>query len=223
MDGRRPSVSSLRGIVAAAHPQAAQAGASILRTGGNAFDAAVATAAALNVTEPYMSGLAGMGMATCYIAEEQRVRTLDFVTRVPSQFPAGRFSNREELARSPIAAGTPGNLAGWCELVRSHGRKSLAEVFAPAIVLARDGFPLTEYNVSAFSDTVAEFKGRHAFYDDWARNYTSGAAIAVGGVLRQPDLARTFEMIAAGWSEITCTAVLWARRSSLMCGHSAAA
>ena len=196
MDGRRPSVSSLRGIVAAAHPQAAQAGASILRTGGNAFDAAVATAAALNVTEPYMSGLAGMGMATCYIAEEQRVRTLDFVTRVPSQFPAGRFSNREELARSPIAAGAPGNLAGWCELVRSHGRKSLAEVFAPAIVLARDGFPLTEYNVSAFNDTVAEFKGHHAFYDDWARNYTSGAAMAVGGVLRQPDLARTFEMIA---------------------------
>ncbi len=139
-----------------------------------------------------MSGLAGMGMATCYIAEEQRVRTLDFVTRVPSQFPAGRFSNREELARSPIAAGAPGNLAGWCELVRSYGRKSLAEVFAPAIVLARDGFPLTEYNVSAISDTVAEFKGRYAFYDDWARNYTSGAAVAVGGVLRQPDLARTY-------------------------------
>ena len=197
MDGRRPSVSSLRGIVAAAHPQAAQAGASILRAGGNAFDAAAATAAALNVTEPYMSGLAGMGMATCYIAAERRVRTLDFVTRVPSQFPAGRFSNREELARSPIAAGAPGNLAGWCELVRSYGRTSLAEAFAPAIVLARDGFPLTEYNASAFSDTVTEFKGRHAFYDDWARNYTSGGAIAVGGVLRQSDLARTFEMIAA--------------------------
>ena len=73
MDGRRPSVSSLRGIVAAGHPQAAQAGAAILRAGGNAFDAAAATAAALNVTEPYMSGLAGMGMATCYIAAEKRV------------------------------------------------------------------------------------------------------------------------------------------------------
>ena len=118
MDGRRPSVSSLRGIVAAGHPQAAQAGAAILRAGGNAFDAAAATAAALNVTEPYMSGLAGMGMATCYIAAERRVRTLDFITRVPSEFPAGRFTSREELARGPIAAGTPGNLAGWCELVR---------------------------------------------------------------------------------------------------------
>ena len=174
VDGRRPSVSSLRGIVAAGHPQAAQAGAAILRAGGNAFDAAAATAAALNVTEPYMSGLAGMGMATCYIAAERRVRTLDFITRVPSEFPAGRFTSREELARGPIAAGTPGNLAGWCALVRSHGRKSLAEVFAPAIALARDGFPLVEYNVSAITDTVAEFKGRHAFYDDWARNYIGG-------------------------------------------------
>ena len=123
MDGKRPSVSSLRGIVAAAHPQAAQAGAAILRAGGNAFDAAAATAAALNVVEPYMSGLAGMGMATCYIAAEQRVRTLDFITRVPSEFPAGRFSNREELSRGPIATGTPGNLAGWCELVRAYGRQ----------------------------------------------------------------------------------------------------
>jgi gamma-glutamyltranspeptidase / glutathione hydrolase len=197
VDGRRPSVSSLRGIVAAGHPQAAQAGAAILRSGGNAFDAAAATAAALNVTEPYMSGLAGMGMATCYIADERRVRTLDFITRVPSEFPAGRFASREDLARGPIASGTPGNLAGWCELVRSYGSKSLAEVFAPAIALARDGFPLVEYNVSAINETVAEFKGRHAFYDDWARTYTGGGDAAVGGVLGQPDLARTYEAIAS--------------------------
>jgi gamma-glutamyltranspeptidase/glutathione hydrolase len=198
VDGNRPSVSSLRGIVAAGHPQAAQAGAAMLRAGGNAFDAAAATAAALNVVEPYMSGLAGMGMATCYIASEQRVRALDFITHVPLEFPAGRFTSREELSRGPIATGTPGNLAGWCELVRSYGEMSLAEVFAPAIALAREGFPLVEYNVSAINDTVAEFNGRHAFYDDWARTYTAGTgAVALGDVLRQPDLARTYEAIAA--------------------------
>ena len=198
MDGRRPSVSSLRGIVAAGHPQAASAGAAILRAGGNAFDAAAATAAALNVVEPYMSGLAGMGMATCYVAAEKRVRTLDFITRVPREFPAGRFSNREQLARGPIACGTPGNLAGWCELVRSYGSKSLAEVFAPAIALARDGFPLVEFNTSAINDTAAEMQGQHAFYDEWARSYTGGTgAVTFGSVLRQPDLARTYEMIAA--------------------------
>ena len=198
MDGRRPSVSSLRGIVAAGHPQAASAGAAILRAGGNAFDAAAATAAALNVVEPYMSGLAGMGMATCYVAAEKRVRTLDFITRVPREFPAGRFSNREQLARGPIACGTPGNLAGWCELVRSYGSKSLAEVFAPAIALARDGFPLVEFNTSAINDTAAEMQGQHAFYDEWARTYTGGTGtVTFGSVLRQPDLARTYEMIAA--------------------------
>jgi gamma-glutamyltranspeptidase/glutathione hydrolase len=196
MDGRRPTVSSLRGIVAAAHPQAAQAGAAMLRAGGNAFDAAATTAAALNVTEPYMSGLAGMGMATCYVAAEHRVRTLDFITRVPSAFPAGKFTNREQLARGPIATGTPGNLAGWCELVRAYGSKSLAEVFAPAIALAGDGFPLVDYNVSALADTDAEFKGHDAFYADWARTYTEGG-IALGAVLRQPDLARTYEAIVA--------------------------
>ncbi|MBV8426501.1 MAG: gamma-glutamyltransferase, partial [Hyphomicrobiales bacterium] len=84
MDGKRPTVASLNGIVAAAHPHAALAGARVLAEGGNAFDAAAATAAALNVVEPYMSGLAGMGMATCRIAAEKRIRTLDFVTRVPS-------------------------------------------------------------------------------------------------------------------------------------------
>ena len=205
MDGKRPSVSSLRGIVAAAHPQAAQAGAAILRAGGNAFDAAAATAAALNVVEPYMSGLAGMGMATCYIAAEQRVRTLDFITRVPSEFPAGRFTDREQLSRGPIATGTPGNLAGWCELVSRYGRKQLADVFAPAIDLARNGFPLTEYNVSAISDTAEEFtlplplregeRGRgpdEPFQADWARTYNTG-----GTILRQPDLARTYEAIVA--------------------------
>jgi gamma-glutamyltranspeptidase/glutathione hydrolase len=196
MDGKRPTVSSLRGIVAAAHPQAAQAGAAILRAGGNAFDAAAATVAALNVVEPYMSGLAGMGMATCYIAAEQRVRTLDYVTRVPSEFPAGKFSNREDLARGAIAAGTPGNLAGWCELVRAYGSKTLAEVLALAITLAGEGFPLVEYNVFSLQEIDAEFKGKHAFYDDWARTYLAGDVV-LGGVLRQPDLARTFEAIAA--------------------------
>src|SRR6266852_9900154 len=113
--GKRPTITSRHGMVAAAHPLAAAAGARILGNGGNAFDAAAATAAALNVVEPYMSGLAGLGMATCYIAKEKRIRTLDFITKVPASFPSERFREREELARGPLAAGAPGNLAGWCE------------------------------------------------------------------------------------------------------------
>ena len=103
MHGKRPTVASCHGMVAAAHPLAAAAGARLLANGGNAFDAAVATCAALNVVEPYMSGLAGMGMASCYVAAEQRVRTLDYVNPVPSQFPAGRFRRREELHHGPLS------------------------------------------------------------------------------------------------------------------------
>ena len=107
MDGKRPTVASVHGIVAAAHPLAAQAGAKLLAQGGNAFDAAAATTAALNVVEPYMSGLAGMGMATCYIAAEKRIRTLDFITLVPEKFPVGRFKQREDIYRGPLAAAVP--------------------------------------------------------------------------------------------------------------------
>src|SRR5205085_8810350 len=96
MHGKRPTVTSLHGVVAAAHPLAAQAGAKMLASGGNAFDAAAATAAALNVVEPFMSGLAGMGLATCWIAAEKRVRVLDFVPRVPASFPVERFTKRED-------------------------------------------------------------------------------------------------------------------------------
>src|SRR5215213_2474418 len=109
MYGRRPTLTSLNGMVTAAHPLAAQAGARLLASGGNAFDAAAATAAALNVVEPYMSGFGGMGLAICYVAAERRLRVLDFVTPIPSKFPVERFKRREELARGALAVGSPGN------------------------------------------------------------------------------------------------------------------
>ena len=196
MDGKRPTIASLHGMVAAAHPLAAQAGAFVLADGGNAFDAAAATAAALNVVEPYMSGLAGMGMASCYVASESAVRTLDFITRVPAEFTTDRFRRREDLALGPLATGAPGNLAGWCELVRAHGRKNLSAVFAPAIRLARDGFPLTGFNAAAINDASLEIKPHDALYAAWSGTYTGGAGWVTGGaVLRQPDLARTLEAI----------------------------
>src|SRR6266576_1958675 len=125
--GKRPTIASRHGMVAAAHPLAAAAGARILGNGGNAFDAAAATAAALNVVEPYMSGLAGQGLATCWVAAEGQVKVLDFVPCVPRHFPVARFKVREDLARGPLSAGVPGNLAGWAELVRAHGKKPLGD------------------------------------------------------------------------------------------------
>ncbi len=198
MHGKRPTISSLNGVVAAAHPLAAAAGARILSAGGNAFDAAAATAAALNVVEPYMSGMAGQGLATCWIAAEQRVRCLDFLPAIPEAFPVERFKRREDVHRGALAVGAPGNLAGWCELIRAHGRKSLADVFAPAISLARDGYPLIDFNVEEINGVSAEYRAHPALYPAWAGTYTGGSGrVAAGWVLKQPDLAATFEALAA--------------------------
>ncbi len=195
--GKRPMIGSVHGMVASAHPLATQAGARMLASGGNAFDAVAAIASTLNVVEPFMSGLAGMGMATCYIAKEKRIRCLDFVPPVPEKLPVERFKDREDLARGPLACGTPGNLAGWCEMVKTHGRKSLAEVFAPAIAIARDGFALTDFGTYCFNSSIPEIKPYKDFYDGWAMNYLGGGEVSQGQVIRQPGLARTYEAIAA--------------------------
>jgi gamma-glutamyltranspeptidase / glutathione hydrolase len=198
MNGTRPTISSLHGVVAAAHPLAAQAGARLLASGGNAFDAAAATAAALNVVEPFMSGLAGLGYATCYVAAQKRVRVLDFVPPVPGRLPVERFKQRSDLQRGALSVGTPGNLAGWAELVRAHGRKPLADALQPAIALAQDGFALAEFGVAEFNEQIPLLRSHAALYGDWAKNYTGGAAsMALGRIVRQPDLARTLQAIAS--------------------------
>jgi gamma-glutamyltranspeptidase / glutathione hydrolase len=196
MHGKRPTISSMNGIVAAAHPHAAAAGAAILNQGGNAFDAAVAAAAALNVVEPYMSSLAGMGLATCWVANEQRVRTLNFVPHIPANFPVERFSSRDQLQRGAMSVGLPGNLAGWTELLRAHGKMQLAGVLAPAIRLAHDGYPVTEFNIAENNVTEPEIRALKDLWGPWAKNYTDGSGLLTKGfVLRQGDLARTLEQI----------------------------
>jgi len=198
--GKRPTIASRHGMVAAAHPLAAAAGARILGNGGNAFDAAAATAAALNVVEPYMSGLAGQGMATCYIAAEKRVRSLNFMSRIPRQFPLDRLTNREQILRGPIAVGAPGNLAGWCEMVSTYGTRKLPELFAPAIGIARDGFSLIEFNAEEIGGATSELRGQAKLYPEWSRTYLEGIGggrPTIGAVLKQPDLATTLEALAA--------------------------
>ncbi len=196
MDGIRPTIASLHGIVAASHPQAAAAGAQILAAGGNAFDAAVAVAAVLGVVEPFMSGLFGNGMATVRPAGGP-IRALQFRAGVPRAFPLGRYGKREEMYRGPMATSAPGNLAGWDALLKAHGTLSLAEALAPAIRLARDGFALIDYTAFGINGSAKEL-APYSFFEDWSRVYTGGrGAVRAGEVLRLSELADTFEAIAA--------------------------
>lgn len=192
-------VSSVDGVVAAAHPLAASAGAKILSQGGNAFDAAAACAAALGVVEPYMSGPAGTGVATCYVADEQRVRTLDFVPRVPEGLPNGDL---RALVRDggAVTVATPGCLGGWDALVARYGRLSLAEVLQPAISLATRGFALTEFAAAEVATTFGEMTGPSAIDRPAleALYVPEAHPVAAGQVLQQPALAELLTAVANG-------------------------
>jgi gamma-glutamyltranspeptidase/glutathione hydrolase len=195
--GQQSTFSSLNGVVAAAHPLAAQAGTEVMAKGGNAFDAAAACAAALNVVEPQMSGLAGMGLATCFVASERRVRTLDFVPAVGRAFRLPDGVCRDDLVRGALGIGGPGCLAGWCTLNASYGRLPLSEVLNPAIRLASGGFPLLELNVYCISETDKQLRSSPDLHSSWAKVFMPwGRAPVVGDVLVQPDLAGVFEQIA---------------------------
>ena len=141
----RPVAMGVNGMVSAAHPLASTAGLRVLMDGGNAFDAAVATAAVLNVVEPYMSGMGGIGVGLAYVASEGRVRALDFSGRAPGAARPDLYS--EDTATTGIlAAMVPGNVAGWLTLHETYGTMDRRRLFQPAIDYAENGFPITYLN-----------------------------------------------------------------------------
>ena len=198
--GKRPTIASRHGMVAAAHPLAAAAGARILGNGGNAFDAAAATAAALNVVEPYMSGLAGPGHGDLLHRQGKRVRSLDFMSRIPRKFPLDKLERRDQIVRGPVAVGAPGNLAGWCEMVSTYGTQEAA-----GTVRAGDRHRprrLRPDRVQRRGDRRRHIGAARPgkLYPEWSRTYlegSSGGRPSLGAVLKQPDLARTLEALAA--------------------------
>ncbi len=128
------------GVVTAGHPLAASAGLRMFMQGGAAGDAAVATMAVLNLTEAWASSIAGNGFATVYEKSTGAVKALMFGGAAPLALDP--TSDPAAFDWGVKAATTPGAFDGWIELLRRHGRLSLAEVFAPAIELARNGHPI---------------------------------------------------------------------------------
>ncbi len=197
-------VMAANGLVVTSAPMAAQAGLRILQQGGNAFDAAVATAATMAVVEPLMSGLGGVGgYAVIYDAKKHEVRALDFIGTAPAAakpelFTVGaRLWDRANPARDSFASPlVPGNLAGWAALRDQYGTMNWQQLLAPAIEYAEKGFVVTPavrepFGNGEFGAAVARYPyGASIFFKD-------GSPWPVGEVLKQPDLAKTLKQLAA--------------------------
>ena len=183
-----------RGMVSASHPDAAAAGLEILRAGGNAIDAAVAVAFALGVVDPSQTGLGGGGGMVVWLRGERRAETIDFYARTGSD-PA--WSQVDSVAQQqPInvrSAGVPGTVAGLLEAHARWGRLQRAQLLAPAIRLARDGFPVSPL----LARTAESARARLTADSAAARLFLPGGrALRPGELLVQPALAATMERIA---------------------------
>ncbi|MFZ5556369.1 MAG: gamma-glutamyltransferase, partial [Pseudomonadota bacterium] len=188
-----------QGAIASAHPLASAAGAEVLERGGNAFDAAIAVAAALGVVEPYSSGLGGGGFFLLHRAADGRQVMVDARETAPAAASAGMFLGADgepvpgASRDGPRAAGIPGTPAGLAWLAARYGRLPLAQTLDPAIRLARGGFPVDERFAR-----VSKLAASKLNNDDHARRLFlhDGNALAPGAVLRQLELAATLEALA---------------------------
>src|SRR5947209_13142647 len=148
-----PAVSP-RGAVAAAHPLAAEAGAGVLRAGGNAIDAAVAAAFALNVVEPQSSGIGGGGFAMVYLARDRSVHAIDFREVGPAAARPDLYIRegqpRQDLANAgPLSVAVPAAVKGYVELVKRFGKKPLSQLTSPAEQIALRGYEVNLSYVTA--------------------------------------------------------------------------
>jgi len=189
-------------MVASSQPLATAAGLRVLRAGGSAADAAVATAAALNVTEPGSTGIGGDCFALFYEAATRRVTALNGSGRAPARLDLARLRSLgfgEALPASDAHTVTvPGACAGWQDLLTRHGRLALADVLAPAIELAEDGYPVAPMTARLWRGAASTQLSRGAAVKELL---IDGRAPEPGEIFRNPTLARTFRAVAEGGAD----------------------
>ncbi|MFG2193541.1 gamma-glutamyltransferase [Streptomyces sp. NPDC048639] len=187
------------GAVASVDPDASAAGIEVLRRGGNAVDAAVATAAALGVTEPYSAGVGGGGYFVYYDAKQRTVRTIDGRERAPLGADKDLFLENgkpipfADAVTSGLSVGTPGTPATWDAALDAWGTKPLGQVLKPAERLARDGFTVD----ATFRQQTADNEARFRDFPASAELFLPGGRLPeVGTTFKNPDLAKTYATLA---------------------------
>jgi gamma-glutamyltranspeptidase / glutathione hydrolase len=191
------------GAVASVDPEATQAGIEVLREGGNAVDAAVAANAVLGVTEPFVAGIGGGGFMLVYLAREHRVITIDGRETAPQAFQENAFIDPAtghpipffpQRVTSGMAVGVPGTLATWAKAGSEFGTMPLGRLLQPAIAVADHGFTVDD----TFRGQIASNLSRlDAFTSSRSLFLTpDGQPPQLGSTFRNPDLARTYRLIA---------------------------
>lgn len=186
------------GMVAAAHPLAAEAGVRILKEGGNAIDAAIASAFALNAVEPNASGIGGGGFMVVRFAETGEIIILDYRERAPAASTKDMYASEQAKEEKwtqlgGMASAVPGTLMGLKTALDEYGTMALEEVMTPAIEYMENGFEITE----TFSDMIKDNYDKLADWNDpFAIAYLKdGIPLETGDMLIQQDLANTYREI----------------------------
>jgi gamma-glutamyltranspeptidase/glutathione hydrolase len=184
--------------IASAHALSTDAGMEIIRAGGNAFDAAIAVSATLSVVEPISSGIGGGGFFLLHDARTGRDVFVDARETAPASatpevyLDAKGELNRDRSVNGPWSAGIPGLPAALVHLAERYGRLPLKTSLAPAIRIAREGFPIyarLERGYATRRQVMERYRGTRAVF------LADGTPPQVGEILRQPDLARTLELL----------------------------
>lgn len=180
--------------IVAGHPLAVAAGMRVLDRGGNAVDAALATAAAIAVVRPHMCGVAGDGFFLIYDAESKTVHALNAGGHAPAALTLAHFKNGMP-DRGAILSTVPGIMDGWGEAHKRFGTLPWADIFLPAIELAERGFPMYE----SFAHWIEKYEAKYREDEGCAAVLLPGGRPPAPGTLfRQPDLARTLRRLAEG-------------------------
>ena len=190
---RAPAVGR-NGMVASAHPYASQAGIDVLRRGGNAFDAAVAVACMLNVVEPYMSGIGGIGIAMIYTAKEERTRILNFSGHAPNAAKPNLY-DKFNAETGPLAPLVPGNVSGWLTMHETYGSMPLSMVMKDGIRYADEGVVLSPFNADMIEENLVRID---RFESSQKSLVIERDGMGAGSLLRQPNLAKSLATIAEG-------------------------
>jgi gamma-glutamyltranspeptidase/glutathione hydrolase len=194
--GTRSPAVGRHGMIATSQTLASAAGLRVLQEGGNAIDAAVTAAAVLAVVEPSMNGIGGDLLAIVYDAKTKKVYGLDSTGRSPYAATPEEFARRgikDMPGRGVLTVDVPGVVEGWHQLLTRFGTISLAKAMAPAITLARDGFPVAELMADEWKDNLKTLSSDPATAATFLPN---GKPMEQGDIFANPRLARTMEAIA---------------------------